>query len=333
MRCSAPPVRARADLAAAVETGLASGAVDDVFAAAGGAGAAGRRTGCLGRGRTARTAGASARRGNAPRPLCGERDRACRSGTRRAARRKAVRRPRGTDARAPAAAPARPRPSPGSPSRSASSSPALISRLGEAAAARAVFTESERVLERRPDLGSLTGRPGELRERVAATSGPAGFCGDEPDRSRAPAAPLSRHPSHATPRSASGCSSPGTRSRPRRPRSSASSLLPHAARRSSAPSRSGSWKASSTHRGRSSPEGLRQRGAPGLHALSPVSARPPGPAALLGPKEQASIGPRGQASEEATRRLAAHGRHGRARQAGPESSRNVRLSCRIRHRG
>ena len=47
--------------------------------------------------------------------------------------------------------------------------------LGEAAAARAVFTESERVLELRPDLGSLTGQARELRERVAATSGPPGF--------------------------------------------------------------------------------------------------------------------------------------------------------------
>ena len=46
--------------------------------------------------------------------------------------------------------------------------------LGEAAAARAVFTESERVLERRPDVGSLAEEARELRERVAATSSPAG---------------------------------------------------------------------------------------------------------------------------------------------------------------
>ena len=46
--------------------------------------------------------------------------------------------------------------------------------LGEAAAARTVFSETERVLERRPDLGSLAEEARELRERVAATSGPAG---------------------------------------------------------------------------------------------------------------------------------------------------------------
>jgi LuxR family maltose regulon positive regulatory protein len=46
--------------------------------------------------------------------------------------------------------------------------------LGEAAAARTVLTESERVLQRRPDLGSLAGEARELRERVAATSSPAG---------------------------------------------------------------------------------------------------------------------------------------------------------------
>ena len=46
--------------------------------------------------------------------------------------------------------------------------------LGEAAAARTVFTEAEQVLQRRPDLGSLVQEGGELRERVAAASGPAG---------------------------------------------------------------------------------------------------------------------------------------------------------------
>ena len=46
--------------------------------------------------------------------------------------------------------------------------------LGEAAVARAVLTDSERILERRPDLGSLAGEARELREYVAATSGPAG---------------------------------------------------------------------------------------------------------------------------------------------------------------
>ena len=46
--------------------------------------------------------------------------------------------------------------------------------LGEASAARTVFSEAERVLELRPDLGSLVEEARELRERLAATSGPAG---------------------------------------------------------------------------------------------------------------------------------------------------------------
>jgi len=46
--------------------------------------------------------------------------------------------------------------------------------LGEAAAARTVLTETERVLERRPDVGSLAKDVRELRERVAATSDRAG---------------------------------------------------------------------------------------------------------------------------------------------------------------
>ena len=67
--------------------------------------------------------------------------------------------------------------------------------LGEAAAARAVFTESERVLELRPDLGSLTeASPGTARAR-GGDIWPGRFLGDEPDRSGAPAAPLSGHPS------------------------------------------------------------------------------------------------------------------------------------------
>ncbi|HEX5524714.1 MAG TPA: LuxR C-terminal-related transcriptional regulator, partial [Pedococcus sp.] len=46
--------------------------------------------------------------------------------------------------------------------------------LGEAAAARTLLTETEQVLERRPDLGTLAQEVQELGERVAATSGPAG---------------------------------------------------------------------------------------------------------------------------------------------------------------
>ena len=46
--------------------------------------------------------------------------------------------------------------------------------LAEPGAARTVLTETERVLELRPNLGSLVAEALELHERVAATSGPAG---------------------------------------------------------------------------------------------------------------------------------------------------------------
>jgi LuxR family maltose regulon positive regulatory protein len=46
--------------------------------------------------------------------------------------------------------------------------------LGEAASARTVLTETDRVIELRPDLGSLVADAQELRDRVAATEGPAG---------------------------------------------------------------------------------------------------------------------------------------------------------------
>ena len=46
--------------------------------------------------------------------------------------------------------------------------------LAEPAAARTVLTETERVLELRPDMGFLVEEAQELRERVAATSQPAG---------------------------------------------------------------------------------------------------------------------------------------------------------------
>jgi LuxR family transcriptional regulator, maltose regulon positive regulatory protein len=46
--------------------------------------------------------------------------------------------------------------------------------LGEAAAARTVLAETDRVIELRPDLGLLVADAQELRDRVAATDGPAG---------------------------------------------------------------------------------------------------------------------------------------------------------------
>jgi LuxR family transcriptional regulator, maltose regulon positive regulatory protein len=46
--------------------------------------------------------------------------------------------------------------------------------LGEASAARTILTETERVLELRPHMGSLIEEADELRDRVAASSGPSG---------------------------------------------------------------------------------------------------------------------------------------------------------------
>ena len=46
--------------------------------------------------------------------------------------------------------------------------------LGDAAAARTTFRETEQVLELRPDMGVLVEDARELRERLAATTGPAG---------------------------------------------------------------------------------------------------------------------------------------------------------------
>jgi LuxR family transcriptional regulator, maltose regulon positive regulatory protein len=46
--------------------------------------------------------------------------------------------------------------------------------LGEATAARTIFKETERVLELRPQMGSLVEEADELRDRVAASSGPSG---------------------------------------------------------------------------------------------------------------------------------------------------------------
>jgi LuxR family transcriptional regulator, maltose regulon positive regulatory protein len=46
--------------------------------------------------------------------------------------------------------------------------------LGEAAAARTIFRETEDVLELRPDMGSLAEDMQDLRDQLAATSGPGG---------------------------------------------------------------------------------------------------------------------------------------------------------------
>jgi LuxR family maltose regulon positive regulatory protein len=46
--------------------------------------------------------------------------------------------------------------------------------VGDASAARTILTETERVLELRPNLGILVEDAQELREQVAASAGPAG---------------------------------------------------------------------------------------------------------------------------------------------------------------
>ena len=68
--------------------------------------------------------------------------------------------------------------------------------LGEASAARTILTETERVLELRPDLGTLVEEARELGDRVAASSELGRCLGDEPDGCGAPAAAVPRHPSH-----------------------------------------------------------------------------------------------------------------------------------------
>ena len=68
--------------------------------------------------------------------------------------------------------------------------------LAEAGAANATLTEAEQVLELRPHLGTLVQEARELRDRVAATSGSAGAWAMSLTARGAPAAPVPRHPSH-----------------------------------------------------------------------------------------------------------------------------------------
>ena len=142
--------------------------------------------------------------------------------------------------------------------------------LAEAGAARTVLTETERVLELRPRHG-LSGRGCAGAARARRGDLRAGRrLGDEPDGCGAPAASLPRHPSHV----------PGDREQAvhlAQHRQDRSGLdLPQArrrrraARRSSAPSRSGSWRARSTRRGRISP---RRDDAPAACSRSDVCER------------------------------------------------------------
>ena len=165
---------ARADLAAAVETGLAGGAVDDVFAAAAELALLAADRDAWGEaGRHARQAQALVEETRLGHYVAS-------AIVHVAVARVALHEGRQSDARAALTRAHRLRPLldhaiPWLTVQVGLELTRAHLALGEAAAARAVFTESERVLELRPDLGSLTGQARELRERVAATSGPAGF--------------------------------------------------------------------------------------------------------------------------------------------------------------
>jgi LuxR family maltose regulon positive regulatory protein len=165
--------RARADLAAAVETGLASGATDDTFAAQAELALIAARQGAWGE------AGRHARQAKALVEETRLDHYAGSSIVHVAVARVALHEGRQSDARAALTRAHRLRPllDHGLPWLTLQVGLELTRAhlaLGEAAAAGAVLSESERVLERRPDLGSLAKEARELRECVAATSSPAG---------------------------------------------------------------------------------------------------------------------------------------------------------------
>ena len=68
--------------------------------------------------------------------------------------------------------------------------------LAEAGAARTVLTETEGVLEFRPQMGSLVEEARELHDRVAASTGSAGAWAMSLTGAELQAAAISRHPSH-----------------------------------------------------------------------------------------------------------------------------------------
>jgi LuxR family maltose regulon positive regulatory protein len=164
---------ARADLAAAVETGLARGATDDTFAAQAELALIAARQGAWGEaGRYARQAKALVEETRLDH-YAGS------SIVHVAVARVALHEGRQSDARAALTRAHRLRPllDHGLPWLTLQVGLELTRAhlaLGEAAAARTVLSESERVLERCPDLGSLAKEARELRECVAATSSPAG---------------------------------------------------------------------------------------------------------------------------------------------------------------
>ena len=165
--------RARADLAAAVDTGLALGAVDDTFAAQAELALLAAQQGAWGE------AGQHARQANALVEETHLGHYAASAIVHVAVARVALHEGRQSDARAALTRGHRLRPMldhslPWITIQVGIELTRAHLALGEAVAARTVLTETERVLERRPDVGSLAEEARELRERVAATSSPAG---------------------------------------------------------------------------------------------------------------------------------------------------------------
>jgi LuxR family transcriptional regulator, maltose regulon positive regulatory protein len=165
--------RARADLAAAVDAGLASGAFEDAFVAHGELALLAMQQGLWGE------AARQARQAQAIVEEAGLGDYVTSAIAHVVVARVALHEGRQSDARAALAGAHRQRPllDHGLPWLAVQVGLELTRAhlvLGEALAARTVLTETERVLERRPDLGSLSQEVQELRERVAATSGLAG---------------------------------------------------------------------------------------------------------------------------------------------------------------
>jgi LuxR family maltose regulon positive regulatory protein len=165
--------RARADLAAAVEAAQAIGAADDVFVAQAELALLAAQQGAWGK------AARHAQQGQALVEETGLEDYTFSAIVHVAVARVALHEQRQADLRAALARAHRLRPvlDYGFPWLTVQVGLELTRAhlaLGEAAAAHTVLAETETVLDRRPDLGSLVQDARELRERLAATSGSAG---------------------------------------------------------------------------------------------------------------------------------------------------------------
>ena len=165
--------RAAEDFAATIETGLASGAFEDVFVAQSHLALLAARRGAWGE------AGQHARTAQALVEEHGLGDYSTSALPHVVSARIALHEGRREDARAALARAHRLRPllDHGLPWLTVEVGLELVRAhlaLGEAAAARTVLTETERVIELRPDLGSLVAEARELGDRVEATAEPAG---------------------------------------------------------------------------------------------------------------------------------------------------------------